>query len=382
MNLQRIFILARRVMRQIMRDMRTLALLIFVPMLVLTLGSMLFRAELEPPALGIVNEDTGVTIPMVGEMLLGEHIVNMLFDSEAFELKSLEQEEIDEWLQNGVVKGVLILQKDLSATFLSEHQVTLDLRLEGSDPNRSAFITARVTEAAMKAFAGLATGDALLGKGTTQLPVQINPSYLFADETFDVMDYVAPVYIAFLVMFFVFLLTCVSFLRERTQGTFERLMSTPVNRLEIVLGYMVGLGIFALLQVTVIILFTVWVIQINYLGSLALLFVIVTLLAMVGVNLGILASAFARTEFQVVQFVPLLIIPQALLGEVFWAIEDMPRHLQVIAHFMPITYANRALRDVMLKGWGLAEIWPNLALLAGIAALLLVLGALTMRREV
>ncbi len=381
MNLRRIFALARRVMRQILRDVRTIALMIFAPMFILAIGAVLFRAEATRPVLGIVNEDAGVIIPMADEVRLGERIENMLADGDAFELTPLERSEIDAQLRDGAVKGVLILPEDLSATFQRERQVTLDLRLEGSDPSRSAFITARVAEAAMKAFAGLAGGGSP-GVGSAELPVQINPTYLFAGEAFDIMDFVAPVYIAFLALFFVFLLTCVSFLRERSQGTFERLLATPVNRIEIVLGYMAGLGMFALLQVTVIVLFTILVIQINYLGSLALLFVIVALLAMVGVNLGILASAFARTEFQVVQFIPLLIIPQALLGEVFWAIEDMPAHLQVVARFMPITYANRALRDVMLKGWGLAEIWPNLAMLAGMAALLLVLGALTMRREV
>jgi len=131
----------------------------------------------------------------------------------------------------------------------------------------------------------------------------------------------------------------------------------------------------------VILFFTVWVLKIHYPGSLGLLFLVVALLAVVGVSLGILASAFARNEFQVVQFIPLLIIPQILLGGTFWAVEEMPGHLEPFAYFIPITYANRALRDVMLKGWGLAGIWPNLAVLLGFAALLIALGALTMRRE-
>jgi ABC-2 type transport system permease protein len=126
----------------------------------------------------------------------------------------------------------------------------------------------------------------------------------------------------------------------------------------------------------------VWVLKIHYLGSLGLVFLVIALLAVVGVSLGILASTFARNEFQVVQFIPIIIIPQALLGDLFWAVEEMPLYLRPLAYLMPITYANRALRDVMLKGWGLAEIWPNLLILVGIAALLIVLGALTMRREV
>ena len=151
------------------------------------------------------------------------------------------------------------------------------------------------------------------------------------------MDYIAPIYIGFLAMFFVFLLTCVSFLRERLQGTMERLLSTPATRLEIVLGYLVGLGFFALVQVSIILLFTIWAIKIHYLGDLGLMLLIVALLAVVGVSLGMLASAFARNEFQVVQFIPLLIIPQALLSGTFWPVEEMPTYLRPLAYIMPLT---------------------------------------------
>ena len=210
----------------------------------------------------------------------------------------------------------------------------------------------------------------------------LHATYLYGGPEFDAMDYVAPVYIAFLGMFFVFLLACVAFLRERSQGTMERLAATPATRTDIVLGYMIGLGLFALIQVAVILFYTVWVLEIHYLGSLGLLFLVIALLAVAGVTMGILASAFARTEFQVIQFIPLVIFPQALLGGLFWPVSDLPAYLQPFAYLMPLYYANNAMRDVMLKGWGLAEIWPNLAILAGFIAALVVLSALMMKREV
>ena len=145
---------------------------------------------------------------------------------------------------------------------------------------------------------------------------------------------------------------------------------------------MLGLGLFGVIQVAVILFFTVWVIGIHYLGSLALLLLIIAIMAIVGVNLGILASAFARTEFQVLQFIPLVVFPQVLLGGTFWAVADMPAFLQPFAYLMPLYYANVALRDVMLKGWGLAEIWPNLAILTGFGILLVILSILMMQREV
>jgi ABC-2 type transport system permease protein len=387
MNARRVVVLALRVIRQILRDRRTVGLLFIAPMLVLTLGAILFRAKAAPIPLGVVNEDQGVGTP-AGRVVMGQRIVDELETNDAFEVVALDSAEVDARLRDGTVQAVLVLPEGFSAGFQMNRQAVLDLRLEGSNPTRSMAITARVTEAAMTTMAGLLTsglgmsGAAQADNSEGALPVTVKASYLFAGAEFDTMDFVAPVYIGFLALFFVFLLTCVSFLRERSLGTMERLLATPARRVEIVLGYMGGLGFFALIQVAVILFFTVWVLKIHYLGSLGLVFLVIALLAVVGVSLGILASTFARNEFQVVQFIPILIIPQALLGDLFWAVEDMPRYLQPFAYLMPITYANRALRAVMLKGWGLAEIWPNLLILLGIAALLIVLGALTMRREV
>ncbi len=385
---RRVVALARRVIRQVLRDRRTVGLLVIAPMIVLTLGAVLFRAEPAPIRLGVVMEDEGLTVPMLGTLRLGEQIAEELAASDAFEVAALQSQEVDDRLRDGTVQGVVILPDTLTASFQQSRQAVLNLRLEGSNPSRSQVTKVRVIEAATKALAGLASlgaglpGVPAMEGGEAQLPVRVEATYLYAGEEFDTMDFVAPVYIALLSMFFVFLLTCVSFLRERSQGTMERLLATPATRVEMVLGYMAGLGLFALVQVAVILLFTVWVLRIHYLGGLALLFLVVALLAVVGVSLGILASAFARNEFQVVQFIPLLIIPQALLGGTFWAVEEMPRYLQPFGYLMPITYANRALRDVMLRGWGLAEIWPDVALLVAYAVVLIALGALTMRREV
>jgi len=384
MKIRRIFSLARRVIRQIMHDRRTVALVFLAPIVLITLGAILFRAEAAVIPLGVANEDEGMTVPMTGKMAMGQLIVDELTAGGAFTVVTLSRDEIDARLRDGTVHGVVVFPADFTAGFYKNRQAAIDLRLEGSNPTRSLQIGARVTEAAMKALAGQmlsAQGQAAGGK-TTELPVTLNASYLYAGESFDTMDYVAPAYIAFLSFFFVFLLTCVSFLRERSQGTMERLLATPASRLEIIVGYIAGLSLFAVIQVAVILLFTVWAIQIHYLGSLWLLFLIVALLAVVGVSLGILCSTFARNEFQVVQFIPLVIIPQALLGGLIWAVEEMPGYLQPFAYVMPLTYANRALRDVMLKGQGLAEIWPNLLILAAFALIIVGLGALTVRREV
>lgn len=388
MNARRILKLAGRVMRQVLRDRRTVALIVIVPIIVVTLGAILFRSDPAVVSIGVVNEDLGIASPATGSINLGQSMVDEIAAEDSFLLVPLNHSEVDARLKDGEVKAVIVFPEDFTASFLKNHQVALDLRLEGSEPTRSLSITAYVTQAAMKTLAGLAgtslgiPGSSSAAQGEPVLPVSVQATYIYGGEQFDTLDYIAPVYIAFLGMFFVFLLACIAFLRERSQGTMERLTATPASRSEIVLGYMLGLGLFGLIQVAVILFFTVWVIGIHYNGSLALMLLIVAILAVVGVNLGILASAFARTEFQVIQFIPLVIFPQVLLGGTFWSVADMPTYLQPFAYVMPIYYANVALRDVMLKGWGLAEIWPNLAILVGIGTVLVILSALMMRREV
>jgi ABC-2 type transport system permease protein len=386
MSSRRILSLARRVIRQVLRDRRTVALIVIAPLLILTLGAILFRSTPAPIPLGIVNEDHGITPPVGGTINLGQRIADELAAGDTFTLVALSRNAVDDSLRDGSLQAAIVFPEDFTTQFLEDRQAVLDLRLEGSNPTRSLAISAQVTQAAMRSLASLA-GTTMGASPVTQagegtLPVTLHATYLFGGQEFDAMDFVAPVYIAFLGMFFVFLLACVAFLRERSQGTMERLAATPATRADIVLGYMLGLGLFAVIQVALILFYTVWVLKIHYLGSLGLLFLVITLLAVAGVTMGILASAFARTEFQVIQFIPLVIFPQALLGGLFWEVPDLPAYLRPFAYLMPLYYANRAMRDVMLKGWGLAEIWPNLAILAGFIAALVVLSALMMRREV
>ena len=204
--------------------------------------------------------------------------------------------------------------------------------------------------------------------------------FSFADQQ-DVLNRVAPALMAVFALFFTFMLTGVSFLRERAQGTLERLLTTPVGRADILVGYLLGFLLFAALQSLAILLFTILALQIDYQGALWQIFVLLMVLTIVAVNLGIFISTFARNEFQVVQFIPLVLAPQIFLSGVILEVEELPGYFQAIARVLPLRYAVDGLQGIMLKGETLGDVVLELGVLAGFAVALMALAAATVRRS-
>ncbi|MEA1958473.1 MAG: ABC transporter permease [Chloroflexota bacterium] len=203
--------------------------------------------------------------------------------------------------------------------------------------------------------------------------------YSFPGEQ-SVLDNIAPALLAMLALFFGFLLTGISFLRERSQGTMERLMASPVSRLDMVIGYLLGFFVFALTQTLIILLFTIYVLDVNYSGDLWQIFIFQLFVITVAVNMGIFISAFARNEFQMVQFIPLIILPQTFLCGVIWPIEQMHNALQWIAKFLPLTYGVDGMREIMIQGQSLLDVGFEIGILTAFAVAMSILAALSLRR--
>ena len=195
-----------------------------------------------------------------------------------------------------------------------------------------------------------------------------------------VLDRVAPALLAGFVFFFAFILTGISFLRERMQGTLERLWATPVRRGEVLLGYLAGFLIFAFAQAMLVMFFALYVLNVHYRGTPGHILLLLLALATVAVNLGIFVSTFARNEFQVMQFIPLVILPQFFLSGLLLPVDLMPGYLQAVSKGLPLTYAARGLGDIMIRGQGLGGAAPELAALAGFAVLMLLLAVGVTRR--
>ena len=195
-----------------------------------------------------------------------------------------------------------------------------------------------------------------------------------------VLDRVAPGLLAVFVLFFTFILTGVGFLRERAQGTLERLQTTLVGSFDIMLGYMLGFLIFAIVQTVVIFSFTIFALDIDYQGSLWEIGVVLFLVVVVAVSLGIFISSFANNEFQVVQFIPVVLAPQIFLSGVIIPVEQMPEVFEWLSVVLPLTYAVDALREIMLRGTDLSALWSNLLALAVFSGALLAAAVASLRR--
>jgi ABC-2 type transport system permease protein len=195
------------------------------------------------------------------------------------------------------------------------------------------------------------------------------------------LDYIAPAMLAMLILFFGFLITGISVLRERSQGTMERLMASPISRLDVVAGYLLGFLLFALMQTLIIFFYMVYVLHIHFQGELWQILIFQVLIGIGAVCLGTFFSVFARNEFQIMQFIPLIILPQMFLCGLLWPVSQMPDYLQWIAKFLPLYYGVEGIRAMMLQGQNLLNIGKDVGILAAYAVVFLGLASLTLRRS-
>ena len=379
MNWHRISVLIFRIIKQFVRDKRTLALIFLVPALVLSLMAYVIGAEISEVKIALVNQDKGLGKP---QFSAGKIVERLLEGEDDFETTNTSLEEAEELLRAGKVKALVQLPPEFSTGVMAGKGGKINIKLEGSDYVYNGAVISSFNKIRPKIFEELKN---MLGNNQPQRVspgVETEVSYLHGGENLTISDYFGPIYIAFFVFFFVFLLTVVSFIRERSSGTLERIFATPLRRGEIILGYTFGFSLFALVQSLIILLFAAYVLDIHFVGALYQIFIVEALLVGGAVNLGIFLSTFAKSEFQAVQFIPLVLIPQILLSGIFWPVEAMPRFLQVLSALFPLTYANVALRALMIKGLSLTEIAPEIATLFSFGLLALFLSILTLRREV
>jgi ABC-2 type transport system permease protein len=205
--------------------------------------------------------------------------------------------------------------------------------------------------------------------------------YFMYDEQPPVFNRIALIMLGIFPFVIMFLITSITVLRERTTGTLERLFTTPLGKLDLLFGYGLAFGLVAAAQGAVAAGFAYWVLGMETLGAGGYVLLIAVANAVLGVALGLLCSAFARTEFQAVQFMPLVVVPQILLCGLFVARDEMAGWLEAISNVLPMSYAVEALMEIGANVDATATMWRDLGIVVGVVALALTLGAATLRRR-
>jgi ABC-2 type transport system permease protein len=204
-------------------------------------------------------------------------------------------------------------------------------------------------------------------------------SWIF--ENTPVFAQVGPAMLGLFPFIVMFLVTSITTLRERREGTLERLMTMPIGRGDIIGGYTLAFGVLAVAQSLVAVAFAVWVCGLDIAGAAWQLIFVALVDSLLGTTLGLFASAFAATEFQVVQFMPALIFPQVLLGGVIVPRDEMPDVLHSVSDWLPLSHAIEALTIVATDSDGTADVLREAGVVAAFAAVAVVLAAVTLRRR-
>ena len=204
-------------------------------------------------------------------------------------------------------------------------------------------------------------------------------AWLFSDQE-GVFDQFGGAILALFPFIVMFLVTSVTTLRERSSGTLERLLAMPMGKLDFLLGYALAFGVIAALQSALAVAVSVGLLDLEVAGPIWLLTVVAVADAVLGAALGLFVSAFARTEFQAVQFMPLLVFPQIILGGLFMPRDEMPDVLYAISDWLPLSYAIDTINAVAAgdEGW---DVFSPLLIVVAFAVGALVLASLTLRRR-
>ena len=351
--------IAKKVIKELLRDKRTLALMFIAPVFIMWLMNLMFSAS---TTVNVKLATQDLPTGLVTKMDELDHV-----DVETYQ----DLDQAKEALANEKVDAV-ISYKD------GEYQVDY--------ANTDASKTSMIRQVLRTSIASEGT-DQLLSRVKQALPQlkldakapEIKESYQYGDKNTGFFARMIPILIGFVVFFFVFLISGMALLKERSSGTLDRLLATPVKRSEIVYGYMLSYGIIAIFQTAVVVLAAIWLLDVEVVGSILNVIIVNVVLALVALAFGILLSTLAKSEFQMMQFIPLVIMPQLFFSGII-PLSSMGKWALTVGKFLPLTYSGDAISQIILYGHNLGDILPNLGVLMIFLIILTILNIVGLRR--
>jgi len=338
--------LAKRILQQFRHDPRTIAMLVVAPVFIMWLLSIILGSPGFKPTVATV----GLPDQMVQALENNATVVQVDAGASTDPSDVLADRTID--------------------AMVSLDGTTLQVTVEGSNATHNRASIAAVQQALATMTQGAQPGGQ---QGPPRATMDI--SYLHGSSDWSSFDFFGPIFIGVFVFMFVFITSGMSLVTERTGGTMERLLVSPIKAWQLVAGYCSGFGVAAIIQSVLVLAASIWLLKFPNEGQTWLVVVITFSMALVSMALGLLVSALARTAFQVIQLMILLLVPQILVSGIF-DLSTAPRWMQILSQCFPITHGANAMRGVMLRGDGfsgialdLGIVWAFFVVLFGLATL-------------
>jgi len=369
MRFSRAFAITKRIFKGLRHDRRTVALILIAPVLAMFIFGIAFSGDVTDAGVVVVNLDDGP---------LSARIISNL-DEDTLDIRYMDNEkDAVEEVENGEAWAAIVFPQDFTTNVMEKLQggsaagdTAISIKADKSNVNVATAVTRALADAV----------TATISDFGAEMPIQIDDSAPVYGEGAEFIDFFVPGIMAFAVFMLTTMLTLLSFVGERTSGTLERLKASPMRESEIVVGYAMAFGIIGMLQASLLLIVATLVFKITIVGNPFLAYVVVALLALVSVNLGILLSSAAKREAQAIQFFPLIILPTFLLAGIFWPVEAIPSILRPLSYVIPPTYGVEAMRSVILRGWGLGDIWLEIVALLAFGLVFLTLSVRSLQRE-
>lgn len=375
MKLSRTFAVTKRVLRDLKNDRRQLALIFIAPLLVISIFGVAFTGTVKDVRVVVVNGDTAPARSSLSDKIISNFDTNVVNVAYA----NSESDAVGQ-VQNGSATAVIVFPPHFTQSVMAQASGhtsvapgnrTIQVLADKSNPNVSDPIIGVVNSAVAHTIQGLGR----------QAPVSVDASNAIYGAHAQFIDFFAPGIICIAVWQLTTLLTLIAFVGERTSGTLLRLLASPLEESELVAGYAAAFGIIGTAQSVLLLTVAVALFNVTIVGNVLLAFVVIALLAIVSEGLGILLSSLARREAQAVQFLPIVVLPAFLLSGIFWPIQAIPEWLRPVSYLLPPTYAVDAVRSVIVRGWGLDRIYPDVVALLIFASVFLGLAVVLLRRR-
>lgn len=366
--------IAKNILRQISHDRRTVGMIVMMPLMFIFLFGYTFAGEPENIRTIVVNQDDGVLtyLPNSSDRFILRFSEVVLDNIDTKKLSLEYKDDLDDALEeveDGKAWAVIHFPSNFTqslqlriAGILNQSlpDSVMTLHLDGSNSQVASSISAEVNGAI---FETIEEHNPNLSMSSL-----INTNHIYG-ENVRFIDFFAPGIIGLITTMITIILTIVAFVRERTNGTLDRLFVSPAQPSDIVMGYTMTFSLIALFQSVELVAVASLLFNIAFVGSIFFALALIVIYAIGILGLGILLSTLAKNEFQAIQFVPLIFTPSILLAGILWPIESMPGFIRPVSSLIPLTYLADALRSVMIRGWGPIEVWIQLTFLVVFAIL-------------